>query len=524
LSASETIPLHDEGGRVFAEPWQAQAFALAVRLSAQGHFTWKEWADTLAAELQSAADRGEPDDGSRYYHHWLAALERLVSSKGLADPAALLERKEAWADAYRHTPHGKPVELKRRSGQSAEPIAPPEPDLTPAELLRRAEAMCPMLRERQAACEEAGRISDETNAEFIRAGFYRILQPRRFGGYEFDLPCFLKVMLAVSRGCPESGWVLALTAGHAYLMSLFPEAGQREAFGASGEFRAPAVALPGGTAVAVEGGYRVKGAWDYASGCDLATHFIGATMALDPQLKAPQGLMYVLFDRDQYSIVDNWRVMGMQGTGSRRVVIDEIFVPADRVLPTADAFGQPIHQHPGHAQHRNPMYQGRVVPLLVSETVAVAVGGARGALDVYEEILRRKKRPYPPSDPLADQPEFQRHFGQAQSLIDTAEAALLQLAANYMEQARRQAEDGIAITDEEERRLLMIEQQCVRLAWEAMELMFRTAGSSSAASSAPLGRYFRNLAVIRTHITLQIDRTAVNAARLHFGMPAASPL
>jgi len=96
---------------VFAEPWQAQAFALAVRLSAQGHFTWKEWADALAAELQAAASRGDPDDGSHYYHHWLAALERLVSSKGLTDPAALLERKEAWADAYRHTPHGKPVVL-----------------------------------------------------------------------------------------------------------------------------------------------------------------------------------------------------------------------------------------------------------------------------------------------------------------------------------------------------------------------------------------------------------------------------
>ena len=102
---------------MFAEPWQAQAFALAVRLSSQGHFTWKEWADALVTELRGAAERGEPDDGSRYYHHWLAALERLVNSKGLADPAALLERKEAWADAYRHTPHGKPVELARRSGK-----------------------------------------------------------------------------------------------------------------------------------------------------------------------------------------------------------------------------------------------------------------------------------------------------------------------------------------------------------------------------------------------------------------------
>jgi nitrile hydratase accessory protein len=101
----------DEGGPVFAEPWQAQAFALAVKLSEQGHFTWKEWAAALANELEAAARRGEPDDGSRYYEHWLAALEKLVTAKGLADPAALVTRKEAWAAAYRNTPHGKPVEL-----------------------------------------------------------------------------------------------------------------------------------------------------------------------------------------------------------------------------------------------------------------------------------------------------------------------------------------------------------------------------------------------------------------------------
>jgi nitrile hydratase accessory protein len=101
----------DERGPVFAEPWQAQAFALAVKLSEQGHFTWKEWAAALAAELKAAADRGEHDDGSHYYDHWLAALERLLTAKGLTDSASLLARKEAWSDAYRHTPHGKPVEL-----------------------------------------------------------------------------------------------------------------------------------------------------------------------------------------------------------------------------------------------------------------------------------------------------------------------------------------------------------------------------------------------------------------------------
>ena len=103
----------DTGGPVFAEPWEAQAFALAVKLSELGYFTWKEWAGALADELKAAAGRGEPDDGSQYYHRWLATLERLVAAKGLTDPAAMVARKEAWADAYRHTPHGKPVELSK---------------------------------------------------------------------------------------------------------------------------------------------------------------------------------------------------------------------------------------------------------------------------------------------------------------------------------------------------------------------------------------------------------------------------
>jgi nitrile hydratase accessory protein len=112
LQALPPLP-SDEEGPVFAEPWQAQAFALAVKLSEDGHFTWKEWAAALAAELKAAADRGEPDDGSHYYEHWVAALESLVARKGLADQDSLLARKDAWADAYRHTPHGKPVELRR---------------------------------------------------------------------------------------------------------------------------------------------------------------------------------------------------------------------------------------------------------------------------------------------------------------------------------------------------------------------------------------------------------------------------
>jgi nitrile hydratase accessory protein len=122
LSSPDPIPTEP----VFAEPWEAQAFALAVRLSEQGHFTWKEWAAALAAELKAAKDRGEPDDGTRYYHHWLAALEHLVTAKGLTNPEAMLARKEAWAEAYRHTPHGKPVQLS--ATLLAEQVSQTSPD------------------------------------------------------------------------------------------------------------------------------------------------------------------------------------------------------------------------------------------------------------------------------------------------------------------------------------------------------------------------------------------------------------
>ena len=113
--ASSPLLPRDEGGPVFAEPWQAQAFAIAVQLSAAGYFTWTEWTTALGEQLQRAAKRGGPDDGSRYFEHWLTALEYLVTEKKLTDRAALSERKEAWADAYRHTPHGQPVELGAKS-------------------------------------------------------------------------------------------------------------------------------------------------------------------------------------------------------------------------------------------------------------------------------------------------------------------------------------------------------------------------------------------------------------------------
>jgi nitrile hydratase accessory protein len=113
LGAIPRLPRDDEGP-VFREPWEAQAFAMTVKLHERGVFTWSEWAAALAAELAAAVARGEPDDGTRYYEHWLAALEKLVTFKRVVTRDELNRRADEWDAAARATPHGKPIEMPKR--------------------------------------------------------------------------------------------------------------------------------------------------------------------------------------------------------------------------------------------------------------------------------------------------------------------------------------------------------------------------------------------------------------------------
>jgi len=399
-------------------------------------------------------------------------------------------------------------------------IVPPEPSLTPAAMLRRATAMRATLRERQAACEAHGAILPETNDEFVRAGFYRIIQPRRFGGYEFDMVTFLKVMMEIARGCPSSGWVLALTAGHPLILALFSDETQIEAYGCDGEFRCPAVGQPAAM-VAVEGGWRCNGGWDYASGCDMATHLLGGAMRRGADGQPVH--MHVLLKRSEFAIVNNWRMIGMQGTGSKRAVVDDLFVPAHRAIdwtiwqapPARDLATRPF---------ANPIYYGRKSTFLIAEAAAVAVGIARGALDLFEEVMAKPQRGLTVGGTRVELHEYQECWGLARAWIDTAENALLQVGRDYTEHCRAFVEEGVPFTDEADRGMILVEQHCVKLAWEATDLLFTTAGTSSGQRDSMLARHFRDLAVLRTHGTMRYLRTAPNRARLHFGMAPLSPL
>jgi 3-hydroxy-9,10-secoandrosta-1,3,5(10)-triene-9,17-dione monooxygenase len=392
-------------------------------------------------------------------------------------------------------------------------IPVPEPDLTPEEMIRRASAMVPTLRQRQAECERLGRIPQITNDEFVAAGFYRILQPRRFGGYEFGMPTFARVMMEVSRGCPSSGWVLALTGGHAIMLSaFFSEEAQVDVYGADGEFRGPSRTPPYVIARPVDRGFTLNGEWNYVSGCDIATHIIGGINVVTADGEQPR---VGIVDRRDITIVDDWDTIGMRGTGSRRVVVRDAFIPEYRTIPPMrDAFGS--RNAPGRRVHSNPVYvAGRLVSVLFEEMAAVAVGIARGALDIYERELRSSRLPMPPYALRSEAPEHQRHFGEAWATIQVADAAVMHIAEQYMEFARQDVEEEIPFSDERDLELQLLEQHATRLAGDAMDLMFRTSGTHVAQSGSMLQRYFRDMAVLKTHIAAQTDRGAESFGREH---------
>jgi 3-hydroxy-9,10-secoandrosta-1,3,5(10)-triene-9,17-dione monooxygenase len=400
-------------------------------------------------------------------------------------------------------------------------VSPPEPDLTPDELVARARALRPLLRERQPDCERLGHVPEDVNEKLIAAGFYRTVQPRRFGGYEFDVPTFYRVMMELSRGCVETGWVVALTSGHPLLFANFPEAAQRETFGNTGEFRAPAAFGPMGTATPVDGGYVVNAAPDSASGIDGSTHFIGMA-AVKSEDGAPGGMIQFILPRGQYEIVDNWQVMGMRGTGSKRVAIKDVFVPEHLTMAGAGTgvrSAEPAARVAGRL-YDNPMYMGRIGNFLIGESTSVAVGGARAALDIYEDVLRNKRSAFagPAGQTLSQNPEYQMHYGKALALVSTAEAAFIRAGEEFMEYAREEAAGGAPFDVERDQRLTIIENKCIAMAWEAVDLIYKTAGTSASAKQGTmLGRLFRNMAVLNTHPALQLDRSSLAAAKTQLG-------
>ncbi len=421
---------------------------------------------------------------------------------------------------------GRPPLRSVPGGASRRPAIPiPEPDLTPQEMIARAVAMRPQLRAEQDESDARGAFSPQMQEAFVKAGFYRITQPRLFGGYEFDLTTFYKVMLEIARGHPGAAWCLALGASHAFeVASHWSEQAQVELFGSDGHFIAPHRAPPLGTLMPVEGGYLFRGTWDYCSGVPYCTHFIGG--ALIKREGQPPVVGHAVVPRSAITIIDDWggdKVLGMRASGSNSVRVEETFVPEHHVGYLSPGLaGTPESMVDGTAGtrlHGNPMYLGRLAGPFHITLVMPVVGAARAALDEYEEIITTRKTLSMPQILRFEHADFQRSYGMALTLTDSAEGLMIRVCEMYAEYCRRWAEHGTPITTEETMRLWGMAQHAGRMACEAVELLFHTGGSSPARKGHKLQRYFNDVAMYRGHSSAQGAAFSSGLARLHFGLP-----
>lgn len=415
-----------------------------------------------------------------------------------------------------------------RSGVTATAgtIAVPAPDLTPEDMVGRAAALRPLLLEQQAATEQRGTYSPELHEEFRRAGFYRILQPRRFGGYEFDLPTYFRVVMELGRGDPGAAWCLSLGAGHVLpVASHFSAAAQEEFFRPHGEFVAPHSATPRGTATPVDDGYVVTGDWAYSSGIPYSTHFLGTARVVGSNSgSAPDPEIVFVLARDQYTVLDDWgggATLGLQGSGSNTARVGDVHVPQAHTSSWNWLASEVRGETPGTALHGNPMYLGQCGALYAGEIGAVQVGAAWAAIDEFERLIRIRKTQFPPIRLRMLDPSVQQVLGTAISWADAAEAALLRAGEMYMRQCRHWADTGVGPTPEETLRLNGIIQTSMRLSWEVVQLVWASAGSSVTKAGERMQKYFRDLGMVQGQRSDAFQMVAGRIARLHLGVADA---
>lgn len=396
---------------------------------------------------------------------------------------------------------------------------PPEPDLTPAGVVARAEAIAPTLVERQAETEQRTRYASDTHEEFLRAGFFRILVPRRYGGYEFGIDTFARVAMALARGCPSTGWMYLFGAAHAIAAAtLFDEVGQADLF-RDGDFVCPATVAPNGTARRVDGGWIVDGTWGYCSGSPYATHFIGHTLVSQEDGQPPAPLLFAM-PRSSWRLEDDWGAqLGLRGSGSNSISATDTFVPDHRALHTHLSQVEVDKGTPGRTLHGNPDYGGGPLSLMLLELGMLAVGMAKGALDAYEDLMRSRNTIFAPIGPRTLDVDYQFRFGEATGMIATAEAAVLDAVRQWHDIS---AQGPAAVTRAQELRLATISREAVRLCWRAVEgQLFPTAGSSSVRAGQRIERVWRDMSTLHSHAGLGVFLSSLanrELAKVHFGV------
>jgi 3-hydroxy-9,10-secoandrosta-1,3,5(10)-triene-9,17-dione monooxygenase len=382
-----------------------------------------------------------------------------------------------------------------------------------AAMIARARALVPALRDRAARTEELRRLPEETEKDLHDAGLFRILQPKRVGGSEFDYVALVDFAEVIATADASAAWTLANLASHHWMLGMFDSLAQDTVWGRDADaLIASSFVFAAGRARKVDGGYRLQGRWPFSSGVDsCAWNMLAGIVSSDDEVDGVEYRVFLVPCED-YKVVDMWNVTGLKGTGSNEVVIDDVFVDHAMTVTVANIDGGPS---PGSAVNPNPLYTLPVFALFPYVLSGVALGNAQVCLDDYVAVARHRVTTYSHAK-LGDLQSTQIKIAEASAKIDAARLVMRAACLEAMADARRGDISDMAVKT----RWRRDGAYAVNLCTEAVSLLFAASGARGLFAGAPLQRQFRDANAINSHLAFNFDAAGTNYGRVALGLPS----
>jgi 3-hydroxy-9,10-secoandrosta-1,3,5(10)-triene-9,17-dione monooxygenase len=378
-----------------------------------------------------------------------------------------------------------------------------------AELLRgRARAMVPTIAGRAALAEHQRFVPRETIAEFKQAGFFRVLQPRRHGGYELHPNVFFDVQMTLAEGCMSTGWVFGVVAVHNWQLGLFDPRAQEDVWGKDDSALISSSYMPRGKVEPVDGGFKFNGRWGFSSGVDHADWlFLGGIV---PSKSGGPDFRTFLVPRSDISINDNWHTMGLKGTGSKEVVIENAFVPEYRTHRMIDGF---MGTSPGLSVNNSPLYKLPFGQVFVRAVSCASIGALQGAVNWFREY-GSKRTSINDLGRTAEDPSAQRAVAEAAIAIDDMR---LGLHRNFdLMLATLARGDALDVNDRIHYRYQSAEvtQRCA----DHINQLFRSCGGQGIYAENPIGRFLVDIHAARLHYANNAEKFGRNYGGVLLGL------
>ncbi len=374
----------------------------------------------------------------------------------------------------------------------------------------------PTIAARSGIADEQRRLPAETIDELISAGVLRMLQPKRYGGHEASPQEFFEVIRALAAACGSTGWVASVLGVHPWHVGLFSEVTQDEVFGDTPDAVLCSAYAPVGRLDAVEGGFRVSGHWSFSSGSDHADWALLGGLVSDGS-ETPVHTT-VLLPRSDFRVEDTWDVVGLRGTGSNDILVDEAFVPAHRALTHA---AQQSGGAPGLQVNDGTLFRLPFASIFTNAVTVPVLGAVEGCLIAWQQHMRDRVRVSPAGGRFADDPFAQVAVARAASELD---ASWLQLERN-LDDLWSAADAGPGPVGLDLRVRARRDQViATERALHAVELLFKTAGANSLHRGNPIERAWRDAHAGSVHVANDIDRALTQFGRHSFGLDVRDSL